>query len=234
MFFMEGFNETTVISYYFWCIKTGEQVILIDTGFLPKTAIERNVRDYLSPDTQLSQIGIKPEDVGVVLLTHLHWDHFGGYSYFPNATFYVQEKEWEFATGRFASTKVIKHFYDHHLLQKGTQLKSEGRLQVISDHFSPVKGIQLLALGGHTPGSQVIVVDIENKPVIFCGDLGYFYRNFEEDNPPMLNLDIPECLIAYQNIKKIIMEKKGLLIPGHDPIILDKFEKVSDHIIKIH
>jgi len=233
MFFMEGFNETIVISYYFWCIKTDNKVILIDTGFLPEVSVERNVRNYKSPDLLLKEIGVEPDEVDIVLLTHLHWDHFGGYSYFPNAKFYVQRTEWEFATGEFSNTKVIKQFYDKHLLQKVEQLIENKQLEIIDNTFNPLSGIQLVSFGGHTPGSQVIMVDTDRHPVIFCGDLGYFYRNFEEENPPMLNLDIPECLAAYRRIKEIVKEKKGTVIPGHDPVILDKFNKISERVIRI-
>ena len=233
MFFMEGFDETTVISYYFWCIKTEDKVVLIDTGFGPELAEERKVREYESPKALLKQIGVEPEDVDVVLLTHLHWDHFGGYAYYPNAHFYVQDKEWRFATGKFSDTIVIRQFYDNQLLETGKQLMEESRLTLIDNIFYPATGIQLLPLGGHTPGSQVIIVEGAETPVVFCGDLGYFYRNFEEDNPPMVNLDIPECLEAYRLLRHLAASKEGVIIPGHDPVILDKFERHSERIVKI-
>lgn len=233
MFFNEGFDNKVTISYYFWCIKNEKGITLIDTGFSPEVAEERNVRNFKSPLELLKELNINPKDVKNVILTHLHWDHFGGYSYFPNANFYVHKDEWAFATGKFSETKVIKEFYDNKLLQEGNQLKNNNRLVLTEGIFDLNEDIQLIPLGGHTPGSQVIVVNPHKKPIIFCGDLGYFYRNFTEKNPPMINLNITESLEAYFKLEQIVKEKDGKIIPGHDPKLIDLFEKISNRIIKV-
>jgi len=100
--YMHGFGEAIRVPIVMWAIEDANQRILVDTGsgnpqralkyhrFLEQNEAER-------PDQELSRIGWNPEDVSLVVLTHLHWDHCGNNQLFKRARFMVQEDEIRYA-----------------------------------------------------------------------------------------------------------------------------------------
>ena len=93
------------LDFFVWVIKgankeAGGRTIMLDTGFDAESAARRNRLWIRSPIAALESIGVKPEDVQDVVLSHLHWDHAGHWHELPNAKFHVQDAEMEYATGR--------------------------------------------------------------------------------------------------------------------------------------
>ena len=94
-----GNGEQTDVTYTINVIKGEAGIIVIDTGYDDsyeehrKLAEGMNITQYRSPAKVLRKIGIEPEDVQYVILTHAHWDHMGGVNLFPNAKFYIQSDE---------------------------------------------------------------------------------------------------------------------------------------------
>ena len=94
-----GDGERTNVTYTFNVLQNEDGVILVDTGYDNRSAEDQaladgvNLTNYHSPAEMLKKIGICAEDVKHVILTHAHWDHMGGISLFPNATFYLQADE---------------------------------------------------------------------------------------------------------------------------------------------
>ncbi|MGE5253207.1 MAG: MBL fold metallo-hydrolase, partial [Planctomycetaceae bacterium] len=84
-------------NYYLWCVRGERETVVVDAGVPPDLARGRNLDGYVSPVEVLSRIGVKAEEVRHLVLTHIHWDHSSGVFLFPNATVYVQEKEFNFA-----------------------------------------------------------------------------------------------------------------------------------------
>ena len=82
--------------YYIWCIRNEKETIVVDTGVSPERAGEMNLAGYINPAEMLSRIDVDARQVKHVILTHIHWDHASGVRLFPNATFYVQQREFRF------------------------------------------------------------------------------------------------------------------------------------------
>src|SRR3989442_445536 len=79
-FYREASHESITLHYYVWLILGGPHPILVDTGFLDDDARERGIRSYVSPAAMVERAGVKPGDVPVALITHLHYDHWAGSS----------------------------------------------------------------------------------------------------------------------------------------------------------
>ena len=94
-----GLGETIRSSYFMWCIKDGDTAILVDTGLKGSDIAKRNMYNLRSPATQLEKLGVDPETIVTIIITHLHSDHFSAYELYPRATFLVQRREVEFFTG---------------------------------------------------------------------------------------------------------------------------------------
>ena len=83
-------------NYYIWCIRGNGESVIVDTGVPPQLAKEKNLAGYVNPVEVLSRIDVKADEIKHVILTHIHWDHAGGVSLFPKATFYMQDEEYHF------------------------------------------------------------------------------------------------------------------------------------------
>lgn len=183
-----GAGETTDVTYTFNVLQSGEDVILVDTGYDDgKTENQAladgvNLTNYQNPVTVLNKINIKPEDVKHVILTHAHWDHMGGINLFPNAKFYLQKDE----LTSWIATMTLPHEYDTLKasisctdLEQCVGLIREKRLVLLDgdvDNLFP--GIHIrVARNGHSFASNLVVVEIKGKKYVIVGDTAYVKGN---------------------------------------------------------
>ena len=87
-------DEPMPMDYFVWVVRNAERTILVDTGYSARQAKERGRTLLRCPIQSLSLLGIAPEDVQDVVLTHLHYDHAGNIDLLPNARFHVQDGRW--------------------------------------------------------------------------------------------------------------------------------------------
>ncbi|GAA4320974.1 MBL fold metallo-hydrolase [Mucilaginibacter gynuensis] len=146
-------------------IKTGTDLILLDAGLGYK-----DTRDELYLHQHIRNAGYDPDDVTLVLMSHLHYDHSGGLVVerngqlepsFPNAEHVVQKGEWEFAFTGKSSSYHVEIFEALKDKVKFTFTDGDGE-------FKP--GIKYELSGGHCPNHQVFWFDIEGKKIFFGGD----------------------------------------------------------------
>ena len=83
-------------------------------------------------------------------------------------------------------------------------------------------GISVFLAGGHTPGSQVIKVGTKSGNAVLAGDVVFNYRNIDEDIPVAFNSNLEECLLAMKRIR----EEADIILPGHDPAVLERYEEI--------
>jgi glyoxylase-like metal-dependent hydrolase (beta-lactamase superfamily II) len=160
-------------------IKTDKELILVDTGvgslippkFYEYYAIERD------PDLfdSLMEIGFSPEDITIVINTHLHFDHCGGNTTknakgdivptFPNAEYVIQKGEWEYALNPHFRDKV-SYFSDHFL-----PLKEHGQLRLIDGKKEITRGVCVELMPGHTSFHQGVKVQSGEERLVFFGDM---------------------------------------------------------------
>lgn len=212
------------ISYYFWGLKASDEFILVDTGFSSEAVKRRkaDVTDFRSPQKLLKTVGIDPEKIEKVILTHLHWDHCESLDLFQNAVFFVQKRELEFVTGSYSRHPAIKEFIDVDPILELLRLNYEGRLVILDGDYQIGEGIRLIRMGGHTPGSQVVKVNTEKGDILISGDVIPLYRNMLEGVPPGIYSDLVEVLVAYERIGEMVKSLDAFM-PGHDPIVADRF-----------
>lgn len=180
------------LPYAYILIKGHGHLAMVDVGYnnrdWGKDLAERlHVKGWQSPKNVLKKVGVKPEDVDTVMLSHLHFDHAGNLDDFPNAKVYVQEKEitrnvW--AMSLPPRMAFLSFGVDPGDVLKCVELGRKGRLTLVdgdADDFLP--GIDLrVAYNSHTFGSMYIVVRNDGKreskdPWVITGDLLYVYEN---------------------------------------------------------
>ncbi|HEX3087370.1 MAG TPA: MBL fold metallo-hydrolase, partial [Ilumatobacteraceae bacterium] len=97
------------MDYFVWAIVGRHGTIVVDTGFNTHDAELRNRRLLRTAAEGLTLIGVDAATAPTVVLTHLHYDHVGGFDQFPNARFHLQDREMNFATGR----NMLESEYSH-------------------------------------------------------------------------------------------------------------------------
>ena len=100
------------IDYFVWAAIGAERTFVIDTGFTEEIAARRNRRIERCPTEGLRLLGIEAETVRDVVVTHMHYDHLGGFDRFPAATFHLQDREMAFATGRHMAHRAFNAAYE--------------------------------------------------------------------------------------------------------------------------
>ena len=154
------------------------RTILVDTGLGDKTDAKFD-RIYAVDRTHtllgsLQALGVDPEDVTDVLLTHLHFDHGGGATKrqpdgslaltFPNATHYVQQSHWVWSR---TSPREGASFLAENL----DPLAASGKLHPLNGAQSPFPNIELMIVNGHTRGQQLPLLSDGETTLFYAGDL---------------------------------------------------------------
>ena len=183
-----GDGERTTVTYTINVLKNDDGVILVDTGYDADCEESRmlaegqNITKYRNPVEVLKKIGVNAEDVKPVILTHAHWDHMGGISLFPNATFYLQADEltnWiktMCLPREYNTLKASIAFTD---LENCIGLTREGRLVLLDGDVEDLfPGIHIRAARmGHSFASNIVIVETYGKKYVISGDCAYVKAN---------------------------------------------------------
>jgi len=202
-----------------YLIQHGSDYLLWDTG-LPaglKGAPLSNT-DPLSPTLtktlpeQLSQIGIKPEQIATVGISHYHFDHTGQANTFPQAKLLMGKldldalKETPLPFG--ADPKPLAHW----LSEGGAVGAVTGDKDVFGDG-----SVTMLSMPGHTPGSYALLVRLQKKGnVLLSGDVVHFEEQFKNKGVPGFNTSRAETLASMDRIQKMAAALKATLVVQHD------------------
>ena len=222
-------KPTIPISFYMWCLKGEKESILVDTGTGGEYAEKRKFcgADYI--EAQLNKLDINVSEINKVIVTHLHQDHFSGYELYSNAIFYIQKKEIEFLTGPAIRFRQAMELAPD--MAEVVRLAYAKRIHYLDGDEKIANGIRAVLVGGHTPGSQVVVVSTKKGEVVICSDALDLYRNLEECVvAPGANL--LEGLLAWDKIK-LLASSPELIIPSHDPLVLERFPNPFEGIAQI-
>lgn len=200
-----------------WFIEGAEQNILIDTGLGDCDEIMELQAtygiDYVAMKTKEQEIvkalakkGLKPGDIDIVVLTHLHFDHIGNNELFTNARFIVQKDEIPF----MISPPKFATFYYREWQHKITSISD--RLDIIEGNLRLDKDVELIKTGGHTPGQMVVMAETEIGKVCLASDFLYNYTNVRQGWPmgPIYNMQ--EWINNYRYIKG----NADIIVPNHD------------------
>lgn len=182
-FYREPSTEAVTLHFFVWLLLGGPEPVLIDTGCGPDHAAERALGAYVSPAAMVGRLGVRPGDIPVAVITHLHWDHWAGFALFPAAEFWMQRSEVAFWLGPVARHAVYKQFAVPRTLADLVALNYGDRVRMIEGEREIRPGIRARWVGGHTAGMQIVTVETARGPVVLTSDAAHFYRNVERRQP---------------------------------------------------
>jgi N-acyl homoserine lactone hydrolase len=194
-------------------VRTPEGNVLFDTGLHPvhikrpdATFGPQGLRSVMTDDdaivSRLASFGVRPDDIAIVVNSHLHYDHAGNNGAFPKATFIAQADHLAFAKGKPNFPGV---YWD---IPELTYLPVQGRTRV-------AKGVEVVPTPGHAPGHQSLVVDLaETGRVVLCGDAAFTRENLERGEEPAMDPAAARESLAL--IRSLVDGDLDRAFPSHD------------------
>jgi glyoxylase-like metal-dependent hydrolase (beta-lactamase superfamily II) len=205
-------------------VQTGRQKILIDTGYGPK--LQDKERAILAAESgnpivaSLAAQGVKPEDINVVILSHLHFDHAGGgvrlegdrlVTTFPKAEYVVQRLEWEIATAGYPELRAA------YPQENIVPLEMSGQLRLVDGDVDIVPGIHARITGGHTDGQMALFIYSGGQTAVYLADACPTWGHL----PSLWCMSYDMDLLQSRRIKPVllgeIVEQGWWALSDHDP-----------------
>ena len=215
------------LDFFVWAIRGEGRVIVLDTGFDAASAARRNRTWLRSPLDALRGIGIAPEEVKDVVLSHMHWDHAGNWAEFPKAKFHLQEAEMTYATGRCMCHEPLRRPFDvEHVTQAVRHVFAE-RVKFHTGTAEIAPGITLHLVGGHSGGLQIMRVPTARGMVVLASDATHFWANIRRRNPFTLLHNLERMIEGWITCEELA-DGPDHIIPGHDPEVLRRFPRLAD------
>jgi len=225
--YLRGWGETLDIPLVMFVIQGDGPPVVVDTGADFDRAWEHHgIRMEQTPEERpeaaLRALGVDPAEVGVVVNTHLHWDHSSNNDLFPNARIVVQQRELD-----YAADPVPWHRRQFERVPDLTAAwrQAEDRIEAVDGDAEVAPGVSVVHLPGHTPGSQGVVVSAETTRYLLAGDCIDLYENWAgDDQDDHIPSGFFTDIVAYdESLRRI--EKLGCeVIPSHDPLVVERRE----------
>jgi glyoxylase-like metal-dependent hydrolase (beta-lactamase superfamily II) len=211
------------MDYNFWVIKSGDTVILMDTGY------DIAAHDWLgeisvTPTPEgLKLIELDPLDVDIVITSHFHYDHIGYLYLFENAQVISGQAEYDYWFAKRDSNALEGEFTTADNLVPVEKALQEGRLRLISDTAEVFPGITVYQVGGHCPGELIALIETASGSLILASDAAHFYEQLENEWPFFAFTNLDQMRAALSFILKLSKETGATVIPGHDGRTRQKF-----------
>ncbi|MCL6431444.1 MAG: MBL fold metallo-hydrolase [Anaerolineae bacterium] len=219
-------------------VRSAGCTILIDTGYGDKLPDKR--RRLLSLQREpglpgvLEPLGVKPEDIDIVICTHLHADHCGGNTMlsggvprptYPRAEYWVQRLEW--AEALFPNERTRATYLAENLRPL------EPALRLIDGDTRVTPHVRCVVTRGHTRAHQSVIIESAGEMAIYLGDLAPMRVHLERlawiaanDVEPL------ETLETKRSLRRMALEKGALLIFEHDPVTpAGRLVEVGDEMV---
>ncbi len=205
----------------------GARTMLIDAGLGGKD--DEKFHDIYGVDRQrnldatLAEAGLRPDDIDVVLASHLHFDHCGGFTYrakdgsvrptFPRAQYVVRRGEWEDATHPHERNRAS------YLPDNFVPLADAGVLQLVDDDQTIMPGVRVKRTGGHCMHHQIIYIESAGATAVFAADL--LPTTAHLPNPWIMGYDLypMDTLAAKKAFFADVAQRDALVFFEHDPSV---------------
>ena len=199
-----------------YLIQVGNAYMLWDTG-LPAAAKDAP-NDPAKPTSgtlrktiveQLAELGIKPDQIGLIGISHNHGDHTGQAADFPKAKLVIGAGDLAAIRKNEAIGKPLANW-----LGDGAKVEGiEGDKDLFQDG-----SVTMINLPGHTPGHHGLLVRLpKTGAVLLSGDVAHFHENLDSDGVPAMNVSRADSLAAMDRFRKLAKSLKAVAIIQHDP-----------------
>ena len=210
------------LAYFVWVIKGAGGTFVLDTGFDQVMAEKRGRRITKPVADGLRAVGVNPDTVTDVVISHLHYDHCGNHTLFPQARYHLQDREMMYATGRYMchGHQRIPFEVDDVLAMVRRVFDDRVVFHNGAEQLAP--GLTVHHVGGHSMGLQCLRVATRRGHVVLAADATHLYAHIEQGRVFPVCYSVAETLEGYATIKRLA-DSPGHIVPGHDPDVLKRY-----------
>ncbi|MBR0943997.1 N-acyl homoserine lactone hydrolase [Bradyrhizobium japonicum] len=188
--------------WFLWDTGIADAVAAMPNGLVPADPKAVTWRRPKTLAAQLEQLGLKPDDVTAMAVSHTHPDHTGNVELFPQAMLYVQRAEYDWPGAN--NEPRFKPSHPVELLAGDKDVFGDGSLTILS---TP----------GHTPGHQSLLVKLpKTGAVVLSGDAVHFRDNWDNRRVPSMNANKDQSAASMQKIADTLTKEKAQLWINHD------------------
>jgi glyoxylase-like metal-dependent hydrolase (beta-lactamase superfamily II) len=210
------------LAYFVWAVIGPAGTFVVDTGFDQAMAGKRG-RQIVRPVSEgLTTLGIAPDSVENIIVTHLHYDHCGNHDLFPRATYHLQDEEMGYATGRCMCHPLVRIPFEADDVVAMVRKVFADRVVFHDGTSELAPGITLHKVGGHSKGLQCVRVKTKRGHVVLASDASHLYSHFEEGRVFPVTYNVADVLEGYRTITRLA-ESPKLVVPGHDPSVVTRY-----------
>lgn len=210
------------MSWYFFVVVGHGRVVLVDCGTdALSRAGRRSLRERWSiaravgVEEALARLGLGPEQVTDVVLTHHHWDHVGGLAAFPRASVHAHRHEWRRVPSRLRRP-----------------VEEDGRLRALAGAENELwPGLRVREGGRHTANHVMVELDCGERTVVIAGDAAYLYRNVDEGLPVTVTASEERNVADVARAVEAVGAEN--VLPGHDPAVFERHPSGADGVAAI-
>jgi glyoxylase-like metal-dependent hydrolase (beta-lactamase superfamily II) len=226
------------LAFIVWVLRpTGDphRVVLFDAGFYRDKFVKAwKPTGFVRPSEAIAKIGLTPDAVTDIIISHVHWDHLDGADLFPRAKIWIQKDEYEhYVDGDGRPKTNTIDTADAAMLG---QLKKAGRVVLIDgDNKEIIPGITVYTGGRHTYASQYLGVKTAKGTVVLASDNAYTYENLAKHASIAQTFSPADTIanLAAQDRMRRIASDPSLILPGHDPEIFTRYPTPGAGVAKI-
>jgi glyoxylase-like metal-dependent hydrolase (beta-lactamase superfamily II) len=213
------------MDYFFWVLRGRDGDIVVDTGFSAAGGAKRQRDTVIEPMQALADIGVTPSAVKLLVMTHLHYDHTGHIDAFPEARILIPRSDYEFWTSPHAKQPLFHHSVEDDELELIKRAHDDGRVELFERRAEVAPGVEILEVGGHSPGQSMLLVPTSEGTVLLASDAVHYYEEYERRMPFVTLASIVEMLDSFDTIDEILNDGRAAhLVSGHDP---ETFERLA-------
>lgn len=216
-----------------YLIRHGDQLMIWDAGFpgewvgQPPAPERRSVVVMASLIGELARIGIRPDAIDIIAVSHLHWDHIGQAASFPNARLLIGKEDWQALTAAQPGPRLQPYRFAPWIEGRARREAIVGDKDIFGDG-----SVVMFATPGHTAGHHSLLVRLRHSgPVMLSGDLYSSTAQYTEKRVSKDNADPARTIESFRRFDAMAKALGATVVIQHEPADVAKlpaFPRAAD------